>query len=188
MSKKLLYIVKHLILILLISIQLMNGCDGEGEKQGSQPPADVKQEVTQFSLVQMRNGQTRWKLNTDLATFLESNRIKLNKTELLLLGAKDNETLTIRSLHGEVDQRTKDIKMEGNVGGTYSSGGQFFAQEAYWSESRGKIYTLPGVKVKMIYKDSVIYGEELEADPKLETANLKNVEGTANAEENINEK
>jgi len=169
-------------------IFIINGCGNDREKQTSGPPAEVEQELSRFSLTQTRNGKARWKLNADIAKFLESDKVILNRTELLFFGENGRETLTIQGQQGEIDQRTNDIKIAGNVEGTYSGGGQFFAQEVYWSESRGKIYSLPGVKVKMVYENSVVTGEELEADPNSETARLKNVEGTAHAEEKINEK
>ncbi len=186
MTRKLLYITKYFIFALMI-LTFGVGCGDDKEKQGIQPPADVEQELSKFSLVQTRAGQTRWKLNAEMATFLDSDRVSLKKTDLLIFGDNENETLTVHGQQGEVDQRTNDIKITGDVKGNFSSGGQFFAQEVFWSESRGKVYTKPGVKVKIVYEDTVINGEELEADPKLETASLKNVEGTARAEEKADE-
>ena len=163
----------------------MSGCGDDKEKQGIQPPDGVKQELSQFSLVQTRSGKTRWKLNANTATFLDSDRIKLVKTDLAIFDNNNKETLNVKGQQGEIDQRTNDIMIIGNVVGTYFSGGQFFAEEAYWSESREKIYTKPGVKVRILYEDTEIIGEELEADPKRETASLKNVQGITRAEERI---
>ena len=56
------------------------------------------------------------------------------------------------------------------------------AEEIYWREGSGKIYTLPGVEVTITYEDSVIVGEELEADPKLESVRLKNITGITRSE------
>lgn len=173
--------------IFIICVLFINGCETDKENQDNQPPAEIRQKISQFSLTQTKNGKIRWILNSNLATFLESNEINLGEAKLIIFGNKEEDTLNITGSHGEVNQRTKDIKLWGNVVGVLSDGTQFYTQEVYWSESRGKIYTLPNTKVKMIYKDSIVNGEELSIDPEMETADLKNVQGISRGEERINE-
>ena len=60
-------------------------------------------------------------------------------------------------------------------------------EEIHWRDATGKLYTLPGVKATIIYEDSVIVGDELEADPNLETAKLKNMTGVTRSEEKKSE-
>ena len=172
----------------MISTLLSAGCGDDSARQVSQPPADVEHELSQFSLVHAREGRTKWKLTSDAATFLESDRIRIEGVELLIFGDKDGETLTIHGDRGEVDQRTNNIKIMGNVEGVSSDGGSLTAEEIYWREGSGKIYTLPGVKVTITYEDSVIVGEELEADPKLENVKLKNITGITRSEVKESEK
>ena len=154
------------------------GCGDDGDNQASQPPDEVQQEIRQFSLVRMLNGKTKWKLKADTSTFLDSERVRLGKTELRIFGDNGGEKMIIRGDHGEVNERTHNIKITGNVVGISSDGGQLLTEELYWRDRTGKIYTLPGVKVTITYEDSVIVGEELDADPELETAKLKDVTGT----------
>ena len=179
---------RNLVLISVVVNLLLAGCGDDSDRQATRPPAEVEQELSQFSLVRMLKGQTKWKLNADAATFLESERVKIEKVELLVFGDKEEEMLTIHGERGEVNQRTNDIKIMGNVEGVFSDGGRLTAEEIYWREGTGKIYTLPGVKVTITYEDSIIVGEELEADPELETATLKNITGTTRAEEKESEK
>lgn len=175
-------LIRDLSIIFVFVIYLFAGCGGD-DRQSSQPPAEVEQELSRFSLVQTQGGRTRWKLDADAATFLESERIRISKVELLVFGNKDGQTLTVRGQQGEVDRKTNDIRIMGNVEGASSEGGRFSAQEVYWRENTGKIYTLPGVKVRITYEDSIVIGEELEADPDLETVKLKNIEGITRKEE-----
>jgi len=173
---------------LVIAILLLAGCGGDNDRQVSQPPDEVEQEISQFSLVAARGGQTKWRLSSDTATLLEADRVRVTKVRLLIFGDKDGETLTIHGDRGEVNQRTNDIKIMGNVEGISSDGGRLTTEEIYWREGTGKIYTLPGIKVTITYEDSVIVGEELKADPELETLELKSITGITRAKERESEK
>ncbi len=175
----------NLFFVFVIMALVFAGCGDDGDDQASQPPEEVQQEIRQFSLVRMLNGKTKWKLKADTSTFLDSERVRLGKTELRIFGDKGDEKMIIRGDHGEVNERTHNIKITGNVVGISSDGGQLLTEELYWRDRTGKIYTLPGVEVTITYEDSVIVGEELEADPELETAKLKDVTGTIRSEKNV---
>ena len=168
--------------ILLIVALLFAGCGDDDERQVSQPPDDVEQELSQFSLVRMLRGRTKWEMKSHSATFLESDRVRLEGVELLIFGDKDGETLTIRGDRGEVNQRTNNIKITGNVHGVSSDGWLLTTEELYWRDARGRIYTPPGVEVTITQEDSVVVGEELDADPGLETVQLSNATGISSSE------
>lgn len=167
----------------VILILVFAGCGGGGGDQEEKPPEEVQQELSQFSLVRMIDGQTKWRLKANTSTFLETEQVKLGGVELRIFGAKGEEKMTIRGDQGEVNERTNNIKITGNVVGTSSDGAQLITEELYWRDQTGKIYTLPGVKVTITYEDSVIVGEQLEADPEMETATLKYGTGTIRSEE-----
>ena len=176
-----------LFFVFVITVLVFAGCGGNEDDQESQPPKDVQQEISQFSLVRMQDGKTKWKLKADTSTFLDSERVSLRKVDLRIFGNEGEEKTVIRGDQGEVNERTHNIKITGNVVGTSSDGGQLITEELYWRDRTGKLYTLPGVKVTITYEDSVIYGEELEADPELETAKLKDVTGTIRSNESAEE-
>ena len=178
--------IRNLSFILVIAI-FFAGCGSDGDREVAPPPEDVEQELTQFKLVRMLKGKTKWKLNAETATFLESDMVRVGTVELLIFGDNEGEVMTILGDEGEVNQRTNDIKITGNVKGVHSDGGSLTTEEIYWSDRKGKLYTLPGIVVTINYEDSVIVGEELEADPELETATLKNTTGVTRSEEKQSE-
>ena len=175
--------------VFVMVVLLVAGCGGDSDEGVSQPPAGVEQAVRQFSLTHSRDGRMKWTLNADSATFLESDRIALQKVKLLIYGDKDGETATIHGDSGELNERTYDVKIMGNVVGVSSDGGRLNTEELYWRDRTGKIYTESGVKVTITNEDSVVVGERLLADPKLETVKLRSMTGiTTRVEEEVSEK
>ena len=61
-------------------------------------------------------------------------------------------------------------------------------EELYWRDRTGEIYTKPGVKVTITHEDSVVVGEQLLADPEMETVRLRKATGTTRVEEKRSEK
>ena len=178
----------NLVFILVVPVLLFGGCGGDGDEQAVQPPENVEQEISQFSLTQSREGRTKWKLDADTATYLESNEVAIGKVKLVIFGDEDGETMTIHGDKGELNENTYDVKIMGNVVGISSQGGRLETEELYWRDRTGKIYTEAGVKVTITYEDSVIVGEQLLADPELETARLRKMAGTTWVEDKGSEK
>lgn len=178
----------NLFFVLMSAALLFFGCGGDTGEAVLKPPEEVKQEISKFSLMQSREGRVKWKLIADTATFLEADRVAIEEVELLIFGDKDGETMTISGDRGEVNERTYNVKITGNVEGISSNGGRLNAEEVFWRDKPGEIYTLPGVEVTITKSKSVLVGEELVADPELETARLKSVTGVIHAEEKESEK
>jgi LPS export ABC transporter protein LptC len=164
-------------LILIIIVPVLVGCEKNNETQNTLPPAGVEQEIGGLSLTRSQKGNPRWKLNAKSANVMESGQIKIEDVRLMIFGGNKSKDVDIRSDSGEVSQSTYNVRMTGNVKGTLSDGGYLTTSELYWSENDKRIYTMPGVKATIVYKDSKIIGEELDARPQLETVELKNVVG-----------
>ena len=179
---------RNLFFILVISALLFAGCGGDSDEEVPQPPEDVEQEISLFSLIQSQEGRTKWKLDADSATYLESDEVALKKVQLVIFGDNGKETMIIHGDKGEVDESTYDVKITENVVGISSDGGRLETEELYWRDRTGKIYTTPGVKVTITYEDSVVVGEQLFADPELETVRLRKAAGTTRVEEKGSEK
>ena len=174
---------RNSLFILLIAALAFSGCGDDIDRQTSQPPSGVEQEISRFSLVRSQGGRVKWKLDAEATTLLDSDRVRLRGVKLVIFGDKDGGTLTIHGDQGEVNERTNDIKVMGKVEGVSSDGGRLTTEEIHWRDATGRIYTSPGVEVTIIYEDSTIVGEGLEARPELETAILRNVKGITRAEE-----
>lgn len=166
------------ILIFAIIASFLIGCGKDNDNQDSSAPVGVEQEIGKLSFTRSQKGKTRWSLDAKSASIMESGQIKIEDVRLTVFDDKSNRTVDLHSDKGEVNQSTYDVKMIGNVKGTLSDGGYMTADEAYWSEDEKRIYTLPGTRVTIIYKDSTVIGEELDARPIKETVELKNVIGT----------
>lgn len=164
-------------IIFVVAVLLLAGCGGNGDRQTASPPSGVEQELKQFSLARSQKGQIKWKLDSKAAVFLDINQVKIEDVKLVIFGNKSDETVRIHSDRGVVNRGTNDVMLTGNVVGTFSGGGRLTTDEIYWRESEKKIYTMPGKRVTIYYKDSIIIGEELDARPELETVALKNVKG-----------
>jgi len=173
-----------IILIFVIVISLLTGCEKSGDNQVSPPPAGVEQEIGSLSLTRAQKGNPRWKLYAKSAQVMDSGQTKINDVGLVIFGDnKSKGNVDIHSDTGEVNTSTYNVRMKGNVKGTLSDGGYLTTDELFWNENDKQIYTLPGVKVKIVYKDSIVNGEELDARPQLETVELKNVVGITTREE-----
>ena len=170
----------NIILIPVIIIFFLAGCEKSDDSQANPPPTGVEQEIGSLSLTRSQKGHPRWKLNAKSASVMESGQIKIRDVRLMIFSDNKGKDVDIHSDNGEVNQATYDVKMTGNVKGTLSDGGYITANEIYWSEDEKRIYTMPGVKVTIVYKDSIVKGEELDARPNLETVELKNVVGITN--------
>jgi LPS export ABC transporter protein LptC len=167
-----------IILIFVIVISLLTGCEKSDDSQVSPPPAGVEQEIGSLSLTRSQKGLPRWKLYAKSAQVMDSGQTKIEDVGLMIFGDNKNKgNVDIHSDTGEVSTSTYNVRMKGNVKGTLSDGGYLITDEIYWNENDKQIYTLPGVKVKIVYKDSIVNGEELDARPQLETVELKNVVG-----------
>lgn len=163
--------------IIILTSSLVFGCGRSNNDQGEQPPIGVEQDIGKFSVTRSQKGNPRWKLNAKSAKFMDSGQVKIEDIDLVIFGDKTGQKINVHGNSGEFSRNTYNVRIIGNVEGVLSDGGKLITDELYWSESEKKIYTMPGIKVILIYKDTTITGEELEARTELETVTLKNVSG-----------
>ncbi len=151
------------------------GCGKDSDNQNNLPPAGVEQELGSFSFVRLQKGQTRWKLEAKSASVMEFGLTKIDDVRLVIFSDNPSKNIDIHSDKGEVNQSTYDVKLIGNVRGKLSDGGYLTTDEVFWSEDNKTLFTLPGTKVKIVYKNSTIIGEEMSAKPDYEIVEMKNV-------------
>ncbi len=171
-----------LIIILILSSSIF-GCGKNSDDQSDRPPIGVEQDLGKFSVTRSQKGNSRWRLEAKSAKFMDSGQVKIEDVNLVIFGDKAGQKINVHGNNGEFSRSTYNFRIMGNVEGALSDGGKLITDEIYWNENEKKIYTMPGVKVTIIYKDTTITGEELEARIELETISLKNVSGFTIAKE-----
>lgn len=166
---------------LIILCYIFPSCKGtDGEDVSA--PVGIEQEMGKFVVNRTQRGHARWRLEADSADFLESGQIKIKGVNLIIFGDK-GQTVNIRGNRGEFNRSSYNVKIEGNVEGTLSDGGYLATSEVYWNESQKKIFTPPGVKVDVSYKETKVTGEELEVLPLQEVVSLKSITGITQVKE-----
>lgn len=166
---------------IMITCYILPSCKGTNGEDVS-APVGVEQEMGKFVVNRTQRGYLKWKLEADSADFMESGQIKIKGVNLIIFGDK-GQTINIRGKKGEFNRSSYNVKIEGNVEGTLSDGGYLTTSEVYWSESQKKIFTPPGVKVNVTYKETRVTGEELEVLPLQEIVSLKSITGITQFEE-----
>lgn len=147
------------------------GCSDEGISSPSEEERRMNYQLGEFSAEHRRNGELRWKVKGEAAVFFKNETAQIVKPTLVIF--KDGEkAAVVTGERGMVDQRSKDVQILGKVVGI-SEEGRFYAEEVYWDDSNGELYA-PG-KVKVVKGRSVLWGEEMRADPNLRHIRLKKI-------------
>lgn len=153
----------------------ITGCAKEEVKPSAQNNDEVEQTIKKFSAEHIKNSERKWNLASDIAHILKSERIKTQKPKVTIF-ENGKGIMTIISDTGEIDQRTKDLRFYGNVIATADDKTQIETAELFWRERDEKILA-PG-EVKVSKGRSVLFGNQLEAEPNLDTVKLKNIKAT----------
>lgn len=154
------------------------GCGREDAQVTTEASEKVTQEIHTFTAQNTKAGEQKWTLVADVARYLESGQIHVEKPEVTIF-QEGQETMTITGDSGEIEQNREDFRIIGNPVKGVSKKGILYANELYWKDESEKLYTPEEAgEVKIIRGDSVMFGKEMEADPKLETVTLKKVHFT----------
>ncbi|HIE28360.1 TPA: LPS export ABC transporter periplasmic protein LptC [Candidatus Poribacteria bacterium] len=148
------------------------GCGREDAQVTSAESEKVTQEIYTFTAQNTKAGVQTWTLAADVARYLESGRIHVEKPEVIIF-QDGKEAMTITGDGGEIEQNREDFRIIGNPVKGVNEDGILYTNELYWKDEKEKLYA-PG-EVKIVRGDSVMFGKEMEADPKLETVILKDV-------------
>jgi LPS export ABC transporter protein LptC len=161
------------------------------ENSNSTESEKITQEIISFTRNHSQAGYLKWSLQAKRAIFLEDHQISITEPFLKVYeipessentenSNKENKAvnssskfMTITGDNGKVNERTQDIEVFGNVVGV-SDDGTLYTERLFWLEEEGHIYA-PG-KVKIVRGDSVMLGENMTANPSLETVDMDNVD------------
>jgi len=166
--------VKVLGLFFLSVILFSSGCGREENQVDTSTGENVVQEIRDFSTQHTKGGEQRWTLVASVAYYYESHQTIVENPDITIF-QDGNIAMTVTGDEGEVNQNNNNLKVIGNVK-CVSTDGTIYTNELHWKDKEGKIEA-PG-KVKIVRGDSVMFGEEMEADPELESVTLKKVNFT----------
>ncbi|MBM3241882.1 LPS export ABC transporter periplasmic protein LptC [Candidatus Poribacteria bacterium] len=173
------------ILLFLTIFFFAAGC-GRGDEQVTTAESEkITQEIRTFTMQNTKAGEPKWTLVADVARYLESGQIRVEKPNVTIF-QEGQETMTITGDSGEIEQNREDFRIIGNPVKGVSKKGIIYTTELYWKDESEKLYA-PG-EVKITRGDSVMFGKEMESNPKLEIVTLKKVHFTIYPkDEKINE-
>jgi len=158
------------ILLFLGVFLFVVGCGREDAQITTAESEKVTQEINTFTAQNTKAGEQRWTLVADVARYLESGQIHVEKPEVTIF-QEGQETMTITGESGTIEQNREDFKIIGSPVKGVSQKGILYTNELYWKDESEKLYA-PG-EVKITRDDSVMFGKEMEADPNLEIVTLK---------------
>lgn len=164
--------VKVLGVFLLCVILFSVGCGREEAQFATSTGEKLAQEIHQFSTQHTKGGEQRWTLVASVAYYYESRQTTVENPDITIF--QDGKiAMTVTGDVGEIDQDDNNLKVIGNVK-CVTTDGTIYTDELHWQDREGKIFA-PN-KVKIVRGDSVMFGEEMEADPELESVTLEKVD------------
>jgi len=163
--------INAVILLFLGIFLFVVGCGREDAQITTAASEKVTQEINTFTAQNTKAGEQKWTLVADLARYLESGQILVEKPKVTIF-QEGQETMTITGESGTIEQNREDFEIIGNPVKGVSQKGTLYTNELHWKDESEKLYA-PG-EVKIIRGDSVMFGKEMEADPTLEIVTLKN--------------
>lgn len=158
---------------------------GEDEDSSVKQTEKVTQEIISFTSNHTQAGYLKWSLKAKKAIFFETHEILITEPSVKIYESQESlqdgtdlpednspKFMTVTGDEGEVDDRTKDMKIFGNVKGVNDSG-TLYTNELFWKDKEGLIYA-PG-KVRIVRGDSVMLGRNMTADPSLNVVDMEDV-------------
>jgi len=128
------------------------------------------------SIVELQNGHKQWELTAESSKFnSDKNQLYLNKFKGTLY-RDDGGTIVLTADKAQMNMKTRNIVLDGNIKAVSSDGTVFIAPKAEWSNQEKHFYGSGGITVTR--GDTVITGEKIDSDAKLEKVR---VQGNAHA-------
>ena len=126
--------------------------------QGSQEATSIIQD---FQHIESQLDKVGWQLNAkkaeliDNMAFLQGVKVKIN--------TKKNEVIQARGEKGEIDMKTKNIELNGNVRVIYGETYRFYSQEIRWNDRERRLESRTPVRI--VGPEGEITGRSLVAKP-----------------------
>lgn len=135
---------------------------------------DTKPVFIGNSIIEEDNGKRLWELNSERTEIdPQTSAVKMINLKGIFY-REDGSSIEITAPEANLDTKTKDILMVGNVKAVSSDGSTFTAREARWEGKKRYLYGKGDVVLTK--DDTVITGDNIESDAKMEKVK---VEGNA---------
>ena len=142
--------------------------------QTAQEAGDAKPVFIGNSIVEEDNGKRLWELKAErMEVDPQTNAVKMFNLKGIFY-KEDGSSIEITAPEANLDTKTKDILMAGNIKAVSSEGATFTAREARWEGKKRILYGTGDVTLTK--DDTVITGDQIESDAKMEKVK---VEGNA---------
>lgn len=124
------------------------------------------------TIVEQENGKKLWEMTAEtMQVNNATNKVQLGNFKGTMY-RKDGSKLDIVARQAEIDTKTKDIAMEGDIKATSSSDGAvFMAAKANWAGKDRKLFGSGGITLTR--GDTVATGDAIEGEELLERVKIK---------------
>jgi LPS export ABC transporter protein LptC len=135
------------------------------ETKASDVPATIT--FAGSSIVEQQDGKKQWEINADTVQMESgSNRAKLINFKATLYRT-DGSHIDLTGRQAELDTKTRDILMSGDIKAVSSSDGAVFtAVNARWAAKERRFYGSEGITLTR--GDTIVTGDRIEGDEQLE--------------------
>lgn len=134
------------------------------EEAKADPAANIT--FSGSSIVQNENGKRQWEITAE-SVLVQPGSDKVNLVNFKgTLYRADGSKIDLVGRQAEMDTKTRDIEMSGDILATASDGATFTAAQARWASKERRFYGSGGIKLTR--EDTVVTGNQIEGDEQLE--------------------
>ena len=124
--------------------------------------------IETFSMNRFSGEEKRWTLKGELAEIHEKNRIVVHQPQLTLY-EEGEAVCVVTGDMGDLDEKSGDMKIHGNVRAV-SDDGEMFSDQLLWNEEDGTLVSPEDVELRR--GDSTVWAKSMESDPNLSKVKL----------------
>lgn len=141
------------------------GCGAERQETADDT---IQALIETFKMNRFSGEEKRWTLKGELAEIHEKNRIVVHQPQLTLYDEGEAVCVVTGDM-GDLDEKSGDMKIHGNVRAV-SDDGEMFSDQLLWNEEDGTLVSPEDVELRR--GDSTVWAKSMESDPNLSKVKL----------------
>lgn len=141
------------------------GCGAERQETADDT---IQALIETFKMNRFSGEEKRWTLKGELAEIHEKNRIVVHQPQLTLY-EEGEAVCVVTGDMGDLDEKSGDMKIHGNVRAV-SDDGEMFSDQLLWNEEDGTLVSPEDVELRR--GDSTVWAKSMESDPNLSKVKL----------------